>query len=223
MSGVDDLAGMIVPTDTPRFDTGTVVQLVDDGHVSVDLGERVATATLPQNLAGTVQVGSFIRVSIQQNTMVVDCVISGMVPLIPVGLVAWFGKASPPPGWLVCEGQSFSAATYPDLYAYLGGTTMPDYRGQVLVGQKSGLFGTLGASVGAETVTLTEAQMPAHSHLYGTNNTGSLASTGTNPVHGTAFNTTDYETDFSGGNAAHPNVQPSRVGKWLMSAGRVIA
>ena len=142
---------------------------------------------------------------------------------IPVGLVAWFGKASPPPGWLACEGQAFSSVTYPDLYAYLGGTTMPDYRGQVLVGQKPGLFGTLGASVGAETHQLTVAQMPTHAHSYGTDNTGSLSSTGTNPVHGTAFNTSDYETSFSGGNEAHPNVQPSRVGKWLMSAGRVAA
>lgn len=33
--------------------------------------------------------------------------------------------------WLYCNGATFSSTTYPELYAFLASTTLPDQRGQV--------------------------------------------------------------------------------------------
>ena len=82
----------------------------------------------------------------------------------------------------------------------------------------SGTFGTLGATGGAETHQLTVAQMPTHQHTYGDSRAASQASTGTNPVHGTAFNNSNYNTSFSGGNEAHNNLQPYRVINFIIKA-----
>ena len=220
MSGVDDLAGLLGAYTGPRYDTGTVVRLVDVAHVQVDLGERVVTAAVPGTLAGAAAEGSFVRVVIQDNNPVLDSVINGAVAgTVPVGSVVLWASAAAPDGWLLCQGQSFVAADYPQLAAVLGGTTVPDLRGRVPVGRAaSGTFGSLGATGGAETHQLTVAQMPTHQHTYGDSRAASQASTGTNPVHGTAFNNSNYNTSFSGGNEAHNNLQPYRVINFIIKA-----
>ena len=62
-------------------------------------------------------------------------------------IVMWSGSAaSIPAGWSLCDGTN--------------GT--PDLRGKFIVG--AGGSYAVGATGGAETVTLTEAQMPSHAH-----------------------------------------------------------
>ncbi|MBK8192233.1 MAG: tail fiber protein [Lewinellaceae bacterium] len=50
--------------------------------------------------------------------------------LIPAGTIQMYYGNSAPAGWLVCDSSTFDAATYPDLYAILGGNTLPDFRGR---------------------------------------------------------------------------------------------
>lgn len=85
-------------------------------------------------------------------------------------------RAAAPDGWLMCEGQAVSRATYSALFAAIGTTygkgdgattfNIPDLRGRVPVGV-DGAAGrlsendTLGASGGHKN-------MPAHSHASGT-------------------------------------------------------
>lgn len=74
----------------------------------------------------------------------------------------------------VCQGQTVSLSQYQALYAVIGtiyggnGATefkLPDLRGRVPVGRAaSGVYGTMGLAAGAGSVSLTPAQMPAHSH-----------------------------------------------------------
>ena len=63
--------------------------------------------------------------------------------LIPVGVVVDYGGGSAPSGWLLCQGQLVSKATYPLLWALLGDTYgastgtqfyLPDLRNRVAVG-----------------------------------------------------------------------------------------
>ena len=87
-----------------------------------------------------------------------------------------------PQDWLLCQGQTLNIQQYIALYSLLGttyggnGTTtfmLPDLRGRVPIGQ--GLLSyngavidpvpyQMGQSAGAETVTLTAANMPTHTH-----------------------------------------------------------
>ena len=81
-----------------------------------------------------------------------------------------------PQGWALCQGQTLSISTYTALFSILGttyggnGTTnfnLPDLRGRTIVGagQGPGLSPYVeGQQGGAEQVTLSQNQMPAHTH-----------------------------------------------------------
>lgn len=138
-----------------------------------------------------------------------------------------------PPGWLLMYGQVVAIADYPRLFGVLGtryggdGVAtfgIPDSRGRVTAGRDdmggtpanrltsagSGLDGaTLGAVGGGESVTLTEAQMPAHNHSANFRRAGS--STNAVTGGGSAFGAEDRNTTTKGESAAHRTVQPSIV------------
>jgi microcystin-dependent protein len=76
-------------------------------------------------------------------------------------------------GWLACDGAALDRATYAELFDAIGLTftatddgatfNIPDMRDRVPVGTNPASR-TLGTVGGAETVTLTQAEMPSHSH-----------------------------------------------------------
>jgi len=95
--------------------------------------------------------------------------------IVPAGVIQQYAGATAPAGYLLCNGASFSSVTYPDLAAVVldtyeahSGTTyyVPNLKTRVPVGVEtgSGTFATLGATGGAETHTLTTAQLASHSH-----------------------------------------------------------
>lgn len=49
----------------------------------------------------------------------------GVAGPVPTGAMVGWHSTTPPPGWLLCNGASFSSGTYPRLAAVLGGTTAP--------------------------------------------------------------------------------------------------
>lgn len=173
----------------------------------------------------------------------------------PAGVIFDFAgpEANVPPGYLPCYGQAVSRTTYAGLFAAIGTTygagdgsttfNLPDARGRAVAGKddmggaaanrltaSGGVTGsTLGAVGGAETHTLTVAQMPQHSHAVtdpghshaasfrlgtaagglsyaygGTTDNASQAVT----VNG---NTTGISIQNNGSGQAHPNVQPTLV------------
>lgn len=112
-----------------------------------------------------------------------------MVGAAPCGSIMPFAGATIPAGWLLCDGAAVSRTTYSSLYAALGGISspwgqgngsttfnLPDLRTRVPVGKNgSGTFSTLGAVGGAETMSLQEAHLAAHTHTFSgtTSNNGS--------------------------------------------------
>ncbi|MBB5333221.1 phage tail protein [Chryseobacterium koreense] len=93
-----------------------------------------------------------------------------------IGQIAFVAFNFAPVGWAECNGQIMSIAQNTALFSLLGttyggnGTTtfaLPDMRGRVLVhnGQGPGLSNYIQGQVGGvESVTLTQNEMPAHSH-----------------------------------------------------------
>lgn len=93
----------------------------------------------------------------------------GYSGLLPIGGVCLWPTSTPPAGFLICNGGAFSAVTYPELAAALGGTNLPDLRRRVPVGAGSG-FG-VGASDG-----LAEGSRGVAHHHHLTSNTDSQGS-----------------------------------------------
>lgn len=156
--------------------------------------------------------------------------------MTPIGSIMDYGGATAPTGWLLCYGQAISRTTYAALFAVLGTTygvgdgsttfNVPDLRGRVVAGQDdmggtsaNRLTGTsgsvdgdiLGGTGGAETHTLSAAEMPVHSHQqiftagtsgsYGMVDSGAASSSGTNRGN----------TGNAGSGSAHNNVQPTII------------
>lgn len=112
----------------------------------------------------------------------------------PVGSISMFAADTIPSGWLSCRGQLVSRIEYADLFAVIGvrygngdGSTtfaVPNLQARVPVGlsETDSDFNTVGKTGGQKTVTLTEAQMPSHTHSQ--NSHSHNASTGTAGRHG---------------------------------------
>jgi microcystin-dependent protein len=93
-----------------------------------------------------------------------------------LGEIRIFAGNFAPVGWALCQGQLLPIAQNTALFSILGTTyggngvqnfALPDLRGRVVVGvgQGPGLHPYVeGQMGGAESVTLTTQQMPAHSH-----------------------------------------------------------
>lgn len=105
-----------------------------------------------------------------------------------IGEVTMFAGGIAPPGWAQCNGQLLQIAQNETLFSLIGttyggdGTTtfaLPDLRGRTAInsGHGVGLNNyAIGEQGGAETVTLTESQIPSHTHaLQASANAGSWA------------------------------------------------
>lgn len=150
-----------------------------------------------------------------------------------IGEISVFAGNFPPRGWAFCDGQILAIASNTALFSLLGTTYggdgrttfgLPDLRGRVPVhaGQGPGLSPyPLGALLGVEYVTLTQNQMPAHTHL--ANGNPGVATSATPADSVWAASPSGVPTyaaptqvaamagaavDPAGGNLPHDNMQP---------------
>jgi microcystin-dependent protein len=97
-----------------------------------------------------------------------------------------------------------NAAPYLNLIALLGTTTLPDPQGRMPIGRQTSnpRWNTIGEPGGSETVTLTRAQIPKHTHLMdGDTSTVNITSSGTHPhsIQQGGWNGTQNVPQFAGG------------------------
>lgn len=90
----------------------------------------------------------------------------------PAGIVMPFAGSVAPEGYLLCDGSAVSRSTYSDLFTAIGTTygagdgsttfNVPDLSGRVVLGVSQSH--ALGTSGGEAAHTLTENELPAHTH-----------------------------------------------------------
>ena len=146
-------------------------------------------------------------------TIAGDLTVTGKFNYLPRGTIVAFNSSTAPAGWAICDGNN----------------NTPDLRGRFILGSGKGYDLTerkLGVTGGAETVVLTESQMPKHNHsgdiqlnsyysemlIYGRDNM-------TLPTKDKARSLEkwgSYTTDSKGESKAHENMPPFYVLTYIM-------
>lgn len=88
----------------------------------------------------------------------------------PSGVVLPYAGLVVPPGWLLCDGESYSVSDFPELFATIGYTyggsgdifAVPNMTGRMPFGTAANH--ELGEIGGDETVALVTGEMPKHNH-----------------------------------------------------------
>jgi len=153
-----------------------------------------------------------------------------------VGEIRMFAGNFAPAGWMMCEGQLLPISENETLFQLIGTTyggdgqstfALPDLRGRLPLHQGNGFI--LAETGGAEEITLTVNQIPAHSHpLLGAAVTGTQISP-SNAVLANSFNVVPYINDAPngtmnaaavspvGGSQPHNNFQPYLCVNFIIS------
>ncbi|MDG3442896.1 phage tail protein [Nitrospirillum amazonense] len=168
-----------------------------------------------------------------------------------LGEIRIFAGPYVPVDWAACDGSTQSLSQNQALFALIGTTyggngvtnfNLPDYRGRTPIGQGQGTGLTsrvLGQSGGTETVTLTQANTPAHTHGFSAstatgsdlNASGNLVAsyTATTSIKGlytsdTTATTVQLETGVitsalgsGGGTVPHNNMMPFIAVGYIMA------
>jgi microcystin-dependent protein len=153
-----------------------------------------------------------------------------------VGEIRMFAGNFAPAGWMFCEGQLLPISENETLFQLIGTTyggdgestfALPDVRGRIPIHQGNGFI--LAENGGAEEITLTVNQIPAHSHpILGSTNVSQDTSPSGKVVgqSGGAFlyiqDTTDSNMSPSavlpvGGSQPHTNFQPYLCVNFIIS------
>jgi len=130
----------------------------------------------------------------------------------PIGTIQMWPTDTPPTGWLICDGSTFNADTFPDLANVLGGNSLPDLKGRFPLGVKFPVpVGQtpypLNSTGGEATHILTIDEMPSHRHSI-EYRTGSESGSNNNYSDLTDNGAPDDFTGYRGGTQAHNNMPP---------------
>lgn len=138
---------------------------------------------------------------------------SNIADLAILGEIRLWTTGSAPSKWQLCDDSAISRTTYAGLFAIIGTTfgvgdgattfNVPDFRGRFPLGVSGGH--ALAATGGATTHTLTEAEMPSHTHPIPANALTVQVPAGGN----TSYNQeTATASGSTGSGTAHENLHP---------------
>tara|TARA_B000000565_G_scaffold84907_1_gene62059 strand:- start:1231 stop:2445 length:1215 start_codon:yes stop_codon:yes gene_type:complete len=223
-SDVESLMGQydfhIIPTSNANYDIGTAerkvrhlflsdnsIKFTNDQNppVSFSLGAPNGKLTFEGKEVATVDTtglaeGDSMRWQASTASFVPD---QRLNEVAPVGSIMMYGGSTAPPGWLLCDGTS--TASYGALAAVVGQYT-PDLRDRFIIA--AGTTYAVGTTGGEAEVTLTEAQMPSHSHTWTRQDSSVNAGYRPWPANNNDVVGTTVNTSSAGGDQAHNNIPP---------------
>jgi microcystin-dependent protein len=131
-----------------------------------------------------------------------------------VGEIRIFAGNFAPAGWMFCEGQLLPISENETLFQLIGTTyggdgestfALPDLRGRIPIHQGNGFI--LAETGGAEEITLTVNQIPAHTHpLLATSNPGAQSAPANQLL------ARDTGTDLYGADTPYVNMAAQAIG-----------
>lgn len=178
---------------------------IANGYAELDATGKVPSTQLP-SIASSIATLSDVALNLLNNNEVliynsvttkwenksIQNVAGGEV--VPIGSIQAFYSNTIPVGYLLCDGSTFNATEYPDLYTFLGSNTLPDLRGYFLRG-----LGGVDPDIGRTLGSIQEDDLKSHNHIYlktqdqleagilgyaQDNNDGNLVSTNTSSTGG---------------------------------------
>jgi microcystin-dependent protein len=153
-----------------------------------------------------------------------------------VGEIRMFAGNFAPAGWMFCEGQLLPISENETLFQLIGTTyggdgqstfALPDLRGRIPIHQGNGFI--LAETGGAEEITLTVNQIPAHSHPLLASTSPGTANSPQNAVLAESATLSPYIEDVTnaslfagavtsvGGSQPHTNMQPYLCVNFIIS------
>lgn len=161
----------------------------------------------------------------------VEAEIPTLEPL-PVGTIIMHAGTTAPENFLLCNGGHHFVADYPELAAALGGNfqtdpregefQVPDLRARMPVGldtaitQGTDRFNALGKAGGEVTHTLTEPEMPKHTHTVRTRAGDAQVRAAAGSAH--HMNYQENVTSDAGGDLPHENMPPFLTVNFIIRA-----
>jgi microcystin-dependent protein len=194
---------------SPQVNAGSFSLITQAGDAALVYSNGVTGGGFcvgPRDLGG-LRLDAFGNANITGNLSVTGN-ISG-AGVMPVGSIVMHAGSSLPAGWLYCDGTLWNQSAYPSLCTALGntfggdGTTnfrVPDMRDRFVVG--AGSTYNRNTKGGNDSITLSESQLPSHTHSGTTDASGAHTHTATDNghVHGYVV-----FADFGSGNPALDN------------------
>jgi microcystin-dependent protein len=182
------------------------------GRLAIDGAGRVGVNRLDPSY--TLDVSGTARVS---GNLTVDGTITGTLSVVPTGCIMMWYTNTAPTGWLLCDGSAIPVGNTA-LIALIGPNT-PNMKGRVPVGRDAAQteFDTLGETGGAKTHTLSEPEIPPHTHGYKFPTSQIAQGGGADVVAEDNFTLALPKTsDSTGGGQAHNNLQPYIVLNYII-------
>ena len=128
-----------------------------------------------------------------QSGTVADARLSNSSLFVAGMIMLWYGSVgSIPSGWVLCDGNN----------------STPDLRSRFVVGAGTGGSYSPGDTGGANSVTLTVAQIPAHTHTYERTDVGINVNDRPWPASNNDCDMTTQNTSSTGGGQSHENRPP---------------
>ena len=153
-----------------------------------------------------------------------------------VGEIRMFAGNFAPAGWMFCEGQLLPIAENETLFQLIGTTyggdgeatfALPDLRGRIPIHHGNGFIQA--ETGGAEQITLTTNQIPAHSHAFLASSVAGTQISPSGNLAANSFNVTPYINQPpdanmnataigpTGGSQPHTNFQPYLCINYIIS------